>query len=126
MKISQLFEGVSRITNIDYDSDMDGLPDVVEDNLYKADGTKLKMDKHFRDMDRDGLSDGAEVSYKTTFSDDGKWVYFEVDEMRSNPFAVDSDHDGLEDGRPVIYDGEVIAPKDDEPWERCGLPDSRK
>ena len=124
--ISQFFEGVSRITNIDYDSDMDGLPDVVEDNLYKADGTKLKMDKHFRDMDRDGLSDGAEVSYKTTFSDDGKWVYFEVDEMRSNPFAVDSDHDGLEDGRPVIYDGKVIAPKDDEPWERCGLPDSWK
>jgi len=78
------------------DTDLDGLLDGQEVNLY---GTNPL----FADTDSDGLSDGAEVNnYKTkpTVADsdnDGLSDGEEVNTYSTNPLKIDSDGDGLND-----------------------------
>ena len=86
-------------SNINADSDKDGLTNMIEKDL----GTDPKN----ADTDGDGLRDGAEVNqYKTDplkadSDDDGLNDGAEVNQYKTDPLNADSDADGLRDGVEV-------------------------
>jgi len=88
-------------TNINKDSDGDGLLDKDEIYIYKTDPNKA-------DTDGDGLNDGDEVlKYKTNplvadTDGDGLKDGEEVLKYNTNPLNADTDGDGLKDGDEVL------------------------
>ncbi|MBN8547179.1 MAG: OmpA family protein [Ignavibacteria bacterium] len=88
-------------TNINKDSDGDGLLDKDEIYIYKTDPMKA-------DTDGDGLNDGDEVlKYKTNplvadTDGDGLKDGEEVLKYNTNPLKADTDGDGLKDGEEVL------------------------
>ena len=105
------------------DTDNDLLPDGLEinfglDPLDPADGAT--------DLDEDGLSNGEEWLLGTLIHDpdtdrDGLPDGLEVNDLKSDPFLIDSDQDGLPDGWEHAHGTQINLPDADEDPDGDGL-----
>lgn len=82
----ELIENGEEIYSPSADSDGDGIPDGLEENITRT-------DPYNPDSDGDGLSDGLEVHT-----------------YRTNPLGSDSDGDGLSDGQEILTPGRRSDP----------------
>ncbi len=110
-----LFDGTDPLDPTDdmlqVDTDLDGLTDFEEENLYGTDPLDA-------DTDDDGLTDGEEILDTNTNAldpdtdndglDDGP----EID-LGTNPLNADTDFDGLEDGDEVLENTDPFDPDTD-------------
>jgi thermitase len=90
--------------SVDDDDDNDGLPDSVE--TLPGIGT----DPLDADSDNDGLSDGFEVNYYPTPPD----TYTEG--LDTNPLDADTDHDGFPDGMEIAAGHDPLSGSDAPVW----------
>ena len=95
------------------------------------------------DTDGDGVYDFEEINWDYVTIKDGKIIFPSYEEicdlfpsakkgltglksklnysdsnvlvLKSDPSSLDTDNDGLLDGKPIYYNGEIIAPKDSDP-----------
>ena len=108
------------------DSDGDGLSDyeevvIVGTNPLKKDSNDNSIDDYNDDIDKDGLTNGLEISIGTnpSFGDtdmDDLGDYYEVNQYKTNPLLKDTDGDKACDGwelenktNPLIYDESFYA-----------------
>ncbi|MDD3370098.1 MAG: cellulose binding domain-containing protein, partial [Lachnospiraceae bacterium] len=113
-KLYGIFDTIADMTDLNKDSDSDGLCDYFEKemnsgNLRLGTGVKLTGLNYLdADTDGDGLTDGEELSVCKV--NNKVYVY-----MKSNPTSVDTDGDGLLDGSARMVDNKKVAPKDPNP-----------
>lgn len=98
--ISTIDEVTSR-QGIDRDTDFDGLPDELEDNIVTAFGSIIRTDKGNRDSDCDGLLDGQELTLIKipNYLDSTETPLTVAVQPNSLVLKADTDEDGILDNK---------------------------
>ena len=96
-RLETFMGNINKKTDIETDSDNDGIPDFYEENMVMFNGVTITLDKNNPDSDGDGLLDGEEVAeLKYEYNPDRSRVIVRG-KLLSNPLKADSDGDGISD-----------------------------
>lgn len=131
-ELMKVYDFIARTQGIDTDDiDIDGLYDVYERNgMRLSNGEVVYTDPTDSDSDNDGLLDGEEIKQEvktvpsvlySPFNLNNQYPEFEtqiVFTRYSEPHKIDSDDDGMLDGRCTCKAGKVVLPSDDKPMEK--------
>lgn len=95
-ELDAIFRKITRLIDLNLDTDGDTIPDYYEDNMFDANGVRVMLDKNKADTDGDGLTDSAELRHDVVYSEDRAKAYI-VGVLASAPAQADSDYDGIAD-----------------------------
>ena len=94
--LSTFIQRFGNVLNFGTDTDNDGIPDDLEDDLILYNGKTISTDYELADTDGDGLKDGEEVRLEVKYSPDGNYATV-VGHLISDPTSEDGDGDELSD-----------------------------
>ena len=94
--LSTFIQSFRNVLDLGADTDNDGIPDDLEDDLILYNGKTISTDYELADTDEDGLKDGEEVRLEVKYSPDGNYATV-VGHLISDPTEMDSEGDGVPD-----------------------------
>ena len=94
--MSTFIQRFGNVLDFGADTDNDGIPDDLEDDLILYNGKTISTDYELADTDEDGLKDGEEVRLEVKYSPDGNYATV-VGHLISDPTEMDSEGDGISD-----------------------------
>jgi len=104
--LSTFIQSFRNVLDLGADTDNDGIPDDLEDDLILYNGKTISTDYELADTDGDGLKDGEEVRIEVKYSPDGNYATV-VGHLISDPTSEDGDGDGYLDNcdeHPLDWD----------------------